>query len=72
MAQKWRHFFSRHCHRAIIFYIRATATCATFNSSRQWRSGAVALKVAQVPSTANQLQSSYGTGTCCLAASLVA
>ena len=43
--------FSRHCHRAIIFQFCATAMCATFFSSRQWRSGAVALKVAQVPST---------------------
>ena len=43
MAWKWRELvplFSRHCHRAIIFYFSATATCATFFSSRQWRSGA--------------------------------
>ena len=32
--------FSRHCHRAIIFYFSATATCATFSSSPQWRDGA--------------------------------
>ena len=32
--------FSRHCHRAIIFCFSATATCANFFSSRQWRSGA--------------------------------
>ena len=32
--------FLRHCHRAIIFYFSATATCATFLSSRQWRGGA--------------------------------
>ena len=31
---------SRHCHRAIIFYISATTTCATFLISRQWRGGA--------------------------------
>ena len=29
--------FLRHCHCAIIFYINAPATCATFFSSRQWR-----------------------------------
>ena len=55
MAQKWRElapfFFSCHWHRASIFNFSATATCDTFFSSRQWRSGAVALKVAQVPST---------------------
>ena len=33
-------FFSRHCHRTIIFYFSATATCATFSSSRQWHGGA--------------------------------
>ena len=44
-------FSSRHRHRAIIFSFSATATCDTFFSSRQWRSGAMALKVAQVPST---------------------
>ena len=32
--------FSRHCHRAIIFYISATAMRATFISSRQWPGGA--------------------------------
>ena len=32
--------FSRHCHRAIIFCFSATATFATFLSSRQWRGGA--------------------------------
>ena len=32
--------FSRHCHRAIIFCFSATATYATFFSSRQWRGGA--------------------------------
>ena len=43
MALKWREFapfFSRHCHRAIIFYFSATVTCATFFSYRQWRCGA--------------------------------
>ena len=40
-----RHLFfapllPRHCHRAIIFYFSATATCATFFSSCQWRGGA--------------------------------
>ena len=35
-------YFSRHCHRAIIFYIIAAATCATFYSSRQWCGGASA------------------------------
>ena len=40
--------FSRHCHRAIFFYFSATATCATFLVCA---SGAVALKVGQVPST---------------------
>ena len=39
--------FSRHCHRAIICYISAPATCATFFNSRHWRSCAVV----QVPST---------------------
>ena len=45
--------FSRHCHCAIIFCFSDTAMCATFLSSFQWRDGgvAVALKVAQVPST---------------------
>ena len=40
--------FSRHCHRAIIFLFSATATCNTFLVRA---SGAVALKLAQVPST---------------------
>ena len=43
MAWKWRELatlFLRHCHRAIICYISATATCATFFSSHQCRSGA--------------------------------
>ena len=30
---------SRHCHRSIIYCFSATATCATFFSSRQWRGG---------------------------------
>ena len=43
MARKWCElapFFSHHRHRAIIFYFSATATCATFFSSRQLRGGA--------------------------------
>ena len=56
MVRKWRElvlfYFLRHCHPAILFfYLLATATCATFFSLRQWRGGAVALNVAQVPST---------------------
>ena len=38
--------FSRHCHCAIIFCFRATATCTTYSVRA---SGAVALKVEQVP-----------------------
>ena len=40
--------FSRHRHRAIIFLFSATAMCNTFLVRA---SGAVALKLAQVPST---------------------
>ena len=42
MARKWRKLaplFSRHCHRAIIFYFSATATCATCFSLRQYLGG---------------------------------
>ena len=42
-------FFSRHRHCAIIFYFSATATAPPFSVRP---SGAVALKVVQVPSTA--------------------
>ena len=38
--------FSRHCHRPIIFYFSTSTTCVTFFARA---SGAVALKVAQVP-----------------------
>ena len=60
MAQKWRElaqfFFSHHCHRTIIFYFSATATAPPFSVRA---SGAVALKVAQVPSTAKMVGSGY-------------
>ena len=49
MARMSAIFFSRHCHRTIIFYFSATATCAAFLVCA---GSAVALKVAQVPSTA--------------------
>ena len=58
LVRKWRgnganqrQFFLRHCHGAIIFY-GATATWATFSVHA---SGAVALKVAQVPSTGKNM-----------------
>ena len=50
MARISATFCSHHCQRAINFYFRATRTCATFFS-------AVALKVAQVPSTVDLVQS---------------
>ena len=40
MARMSAIFFSRHCHRTIIFYFSATATCAAFLSLRRKRGGA--------------------------------